>query len=203
MRVGIFGGSFDPIHYGHLQLARCCREQAKLDSVWFVPAAHQPFKPDGPFATNADRLAMLNLAISGVAGFEISTLELDRGGMSYTVDTLLTLSAMMPAAKLFLLMGADSLVDFPYWRRPADICRIAMPLVVNRGGEPAPNFEHLDQILPPERIDEIKAFQVNMPPLEHSSARIRQLIATGGSWRELVPKSVAAYIHEHHLYQAV
>src|SRR5690606_27424372 len=98
----------------------------------------------------------------GEAGFEISTLELDRGGMSYTVDTLLTLSAMLPAAELFLLMGADSLVDFPYWRRPADICRVAMPLVVNRGGEPAPNFEHLDQILPPERIDEIKAAQVNM-----------------------------------------
>jgi nicotinate-nucleotide adenylyltransferase len=203
MRVGVFGGSFDPVHCGHLELARCCRDQAKLNSVWFVPAAHQPFKPDGPFATNANRLAMLQLALQGDAGFEVSTLELDRGGTSYMIDTLLTLSAMIPAAKFFLLMGADALVDFPYWRRPADICRIATPLVVNRGGEPAPNFEHLDQFLALEQIEEIKAAQVNMPPMEHSSADIRRLIATGRSWRELVPKSVAAYIREHRLYQAV
>jgi nicotinate-nucleotide adenylyltransferase len=203
MRIGVFGGSFDPVHCGHLTLARCCREQAQLDSVWFVPAAHQPFKPDGPFASNADRLAMLNLAVAREPGFEISTLELDRGGMSYTIDTLLTLSAMIPESNLYLLMGADALVDFPYWRRPADICRIATPLVVNRGGEPAPNFEHLDQFLTSERIQEIKALQVNMPAMEHSSADIRRLIATGNSWRELVPKNVAAYIREHRLYQAV
>jgi nicotinate-nucleotide adenylyltransferase len=203
MRIGVFGGSFDPVHHGHLELARSCRDQAMLDRIWFIPAAHQPFKPDGPFATNADRLAMLELALAGETSFEISTLELDRGGMSYTIDTLLTLSAMVPDAELFLLMGADSLVDFPYWRRPADICRVATPLVVNRGGEPAPNFEHLDQILPPERIDEIKASQVTMTPMEHSSANIRRLIATGGGWRELVPKSVAAYIRKHRLYQTI
>jgi nicotinate-nucleotide adenylyltransferase len=203
MRVGVFGGSFDPVHCGHLALARCCRQQAALDRVWFIPAAHQPFKPDGPFASNADRLAMLELALAGEPGCEVSTLEIDRGGMSYTIDTLLTLSALMPTAQLFLLMGADALVDFPYWRRPADICRVTTPLIVNRGGEPAANFEHLDQVLPPERIDQIKAAQVHMPPMQHSSADIRRLIATGGAWKELVPKEVAAYIREHQLYQAI
>ena len=108
MRVGIFGGSFDPVHCGHLELGRCCRDQAQLDRIWFVPAAHQPFKPDGPFAANADRLTMLNLAIEGEKGFEISTLELDRGGMSYTVDTLLTLSAMAVSV-LLLAMAVKQL----------------------------------------------------------------------------------------------
>jgi nicotinate-nucleotide adenylyltransferase len=203
MRIGVFGGSFDPVHCGHLELARSCCDQAQLDRVWFIPAAHQPFKPDGPFAANADRLAMLELALANESSLEISTLEIDRGGMSYTVDTLLTLSAMVPDAELFLLMGADALVDFPYWRRPADICRVATPLIVNRGGEPAPNFEHLDQILPPERIEEIKAAQVKMPAMEHSSADIRRLIAVGGEWKHLVPKNVATYIRDHRLYQAI
>jgi nicotinate-nucleotide adenylyltransferase len=203
MRIGVFGGSFDPVHCGHLALAECCLEQARLDRVWFVPAAHQPFKPDGPFASNADRLAMLELALDTQPAFEISTLEVERGGMSYTIDTLLSLSSLIPAADLFLLMGADSLVDFPYWRRPVDICRVAAPLVVNRGGEPAPNFEHLDQIVTPERIAEIKEAQVVMPPMPHSSTDIRRLVATGGAWENLVPKPVATYIRDHHLYQAI
>ena len=104
---------------------------------------------------------------------------------------------------LFLMMGADSLIDFPYWRRPAEICRIATPLIVNRGGEPAPNFEHLDQIIPPNRIAEIKALQVEMPPMEHSSTDIRRLVTTGGAWEELVPEEVASYIRDHNLYQAL
>lgn len=203
MRVGVFGGSFDPVHNGHLVLAECCRDQAHLDRIWFVPAAHQPFKPDGPFAANSDRLAMLELALAPHPQFEISTLEIERGGMSYTIDTLLTLSALVPTAELFLMMGADSLVDFPFWRRPADICRIATPLVVNRGGEPAPNFDHLDQIVSLERIDQIKAAQVSMPAMEHSSSSIRQMISTSGSWKDLVPTKVAAYIRDHQLYRAI
>jgi nicotinate-nucleotide adenylyltransferase len=203
MRVGVFGGSFDPVHCGHLALAQCCREQARLDRVCFVPAAHQPFKPDGPFATNADRLAMLSVALAGEDAYEISTMEIDRGGVSYTIDTLLALSVVMPDAELFLLMGADALIDFPYWRRPADICRVATPLVVNRGGEPASNFELLESIVPPARIKEIKAAQVAMPAMEHSSSNIRRLIATGGAWHDLVPKKVATYIRDHNLYQAV
>lgn len=202
MRIGIFGGSFDPVHCGHLVLAESCREQAQLDRIWFVPAAHQPFKPDGPFATNADRLEMLKLALDGQEYFEISNLEIDRGGMSYTIDTLLTLVSVVPDAKVFLLMGADSLRDFPYWRRPADICRTATPLVVNRAGEPAPNFEHLENIVSAERQAEIESQQVEMPPVDISSSEIRRLIANHGNWQDMVPENVGEYIRDHRLYLA-
>ncbi len=119
MRLGIFGGSFDPSHNGHLRLAECCAEQAGLDAVWFVPAGVSPFKPHGPVASCADRLAMLRLAVEGLAGREISTLEIDRGGISYTADTLRQIHAARPDARLFFLMGADSLHDLPEWRHDA------------------------------------------------------------------------------------
>jgi nicotinate-nucleotide adenylyltransferase len=202
MRIGIFGGSFDPVHCGHLALAESCREQAQLDRVWFVPAAHQPFKPDGPFATNADRVEMLKLALGQYERYEISMLEIDRGGMSYTIDTLLTVKSLVPDAEVFLLMGADSLRDFPYWRRPAVICRAATPLVVNRAGESSPNFEHLEGIVSTERLAEIESQQVEMPPVDISSSEIRRLIANHGNWQDMVPKKVGEYIRDHRLYLA-
>jgi nicotinate-nucleotide adenylyltransferase len=200
MRIGIFGGSFDPVHCGHLTLAESCRAQAQLDRIWFVPAAHQPFKPDGPFASDADRVAMLKLALVDFRDAEISTLEIDRGGMSFMIDTLLTVENLLPDAKYFLLLGADSLVDFSYWRRPTDICRVATPLIVNRAGEPQPNFEHLEQIVSAERLAEIEASQVVMPPMAISSTEIRRLVAAGGDWQEMVPVEVGQYICSHQLY---
>jgi nicotinate-nucleotide adenylyltransferase len=120
--------------------------------------------------------------------------------MSYMIDTLLTVESLVPDAQLFLLLGADSLVDFPYWRRPADICRVATPLVVNRAGEPPPNFEHLEGIVSAERLAEIQACQVEMPPQAISSSEIRRLIAMGGEWEEKVPSGVANYLRDHKLY---
>ncbi len=201
MRLGLFGGSFDPVHRGHLALAASCLEQAGLERVWFVPAAQQPFKPTGPRATNVDRLAMLKLALGKSETFKISEVEIDRGGMSYTIDTLLTIKSLLPKAQLFLLMGADSLVDFPHWRRPADICQVATPLVVNRAGEPAPNFEHLESMVSFDRLAEIKACQIEMTPMAISSSEIRRLIASGGEWEQMVPDRVADYIRENRLYQ--
>ncbi len=201
MRIGLFGGSFDPVHRAHLVLAECCRSQAELDQVWFLPTAHQPFKPGGPFASNADRLAMLKLALADQAGCEIRTDEIDRGGMSYTVDTLTHLTESNPDTEWFLLMGADSLADFPFWRRPADICRLATPLVVNRAGEPAPNFGHLSEIVSPSRLAQIESLEVKMPPMAISSTSIREAIALGKEWQSQVPHAVAEYIDEHGLYQ--
>lgn len=201
MRLGIFGGSFDPIHRGHLVLAESCRQQAQLNRVWFIPTAQQPFKPDGPRANADERLAMLELALADYPNFEISRIELERGGTSYTVDTLTTVAASQPTAELFLLMGADSLVDFPHWNNPTEICRLATPLVVNRAGEPAPNFTPLTEIVSAESLAEIQANQVEMPPMEISSSEIRRLIATGGHWEEFVPVAVATFIREHRLYQ--
>jgi nicotinate-nucleotide adenylyltransferase len=201
MRLGIFGGSFDPIHRGHLVLAESCRQQAQLDRVWFIPAAQQPFKPHGPQARVEQRVAMLELALADYPNFEISQIELERGGTSYTVDTLTTIAALHPSAQLFLLMGADLLVDFPHWNNPVEICRLASPLVVNRAGEPAANFTPLIHIVSDERLAEIQANQVEMPPMEISSSEIRRLIATGGNWEEFVPVAVATFIQEHRLYQ--
>ena len=134
MRIGVFGGSFDPVHLGHLLLAECCWRQAALDRVLFVPAAQQPHKPQAPRGGDADRVAMLRLAIAGRPEFDVSTIEIDRGGVSYTVDTLRALRAAEPDAELFFLMGADSLADLPQWREPAAICELATPLVVRRAG---------------------------------------------------------------------
>lgn len=186
MKLGLFGGSFDPVHNGHLRLAACCAEQAGLDEVWFLPAAVQPLKPHGPIASDADRVAMLRLAIEGQGGFRVSTLEIDRGGVSYTVDTLRQIQADRPDAELFFLMGADSLNDLPNWREPEEVCRLATPLVVQRPGE---------------RIDsEVEHVRVEMPPKDISSSTIRERIGNGEPIADLVPEAVAQYLQENGLY---
>jgi nicotinate-nucleotide adenylyltransferase len=200
MRLGVFGGSFDPPHEGHLLLADCCWRLASLDEVAFVPAAQQPLKPLGPIASDADRLAMLRAAIAGRAEFSASSLEIERGGVSYTVETLRALKRARPATELYFLMGADSLGDFPAWLEPATICELATPLVVRRAGSPAPDFSKLAPFVSPQRLSEITAAEVEMPLTPISSSEIRRLIAEGGDWRAMVPKAVAGYIEGRRLY---
>ncbi len=115
MRLGILGGTFDPVHYGHLLLAEQTREQCGLDRIWFLPAAVPPHKRSAPLTPGARRIEMLRLAIAGHEAFEVSTLEIDRGGVSYTLDTLSAVRQQQPEAELFFLMGADSLRDLPTW----------------------------------------------------------------------------------------
>ena len=201
MRVGVFGGSFDPVHLGHLRLADCCWRQARLDRVKFVPASRQPHKPSGPVADDAHRVAMLRLALERPE-FYVSTIEIYRGGVSYTVDTLRTLHERLPGAELFFLMGADSLADLPHWRDPQTICELATPLVVRRAGMDEPDFDALRPLITAERLAEIQDLQVEMPETPISSSGIRQLIARQGQWRTLAPPAVAEYIDAHRLYQA-
>jgi nicotinate-nucleotide adenylyltransferase len=201
MRIGVFGGSFDPVHLGHLRLADCCWRQARLDRVEFVPAARQPHKPHGLVASAADRIAMLEMALENRPELGVSTLEVDRGGVSYTIDTLRAMSAAQPEAELFFLMGADSLADFPHWREPEAICRVALPLVVRRAGAPEPDFDALRPFVSASRLKEIRASQVEMPATPISSSEIRRLVAEGGDWRSLVPQKVADLIDERRLYQ--
>jgi nicotinate-nucleotide adenylyltransferase len=202
MRIGVFGGSFDPVHWGHLRLADCCWRQAGLELVEFVPAASQPLKPEGPMAAAGDRLAMVEAAIRERPEFAASSVEVDRGGVSYTVDTLSELQAQRPGAELFFLMGADSLADFPHWREPAAICRLATPLVVRRAGSPPPDFAALAPFVSAVRLAEIHSAQVEMPDTPISSSAIRRLVAAGGQWRSLVPPAVADYIDAHRLYRS-
>lgn len=136
MRLGIYGGTFDPIHYGHLLLAECCREQCQLDQVWFMPAEVPPHKQAQPLTAGRQRVEMLQLAIGGHEAFAVSRLELERGGVSFTVDTLAQLHQEDPTRELFLLLGADSLLDLPNWREPERICSLATLVVVGRPGRP-------------------------------------------------------------------
>ena len=200
MRLGIFGGSFDPVHNGHLELARCCQRVAALDEVWFTPTAVQPLKQHGPRASDAQRLAMLELAIAAEEsepgrprprpGWQICKLEIDRGGLSYTVDTLGTIHSERPDDELFFLMGADAVGDVPHWKHPAEIFRLATPLVVHRAGQPPPDLSTLMRLCTPPHIPRL----VDMPAAEISSSDIRRRIAAGEPIDAIVPSPVAHYI---------
>jgi nicotinate-nucleotide adenylyltransferase len=209
MRLGIFGGSFNPVHYGHLLLAESAREQLALEEVWLIPAAVSPFKVGQEQAPAKVRLEMLELALAGSEHLRASSLEIDRGGISYTVETLAEIARQHPATArpadritaLFLLMGADALHDLPTWREPARICELATPAVVRRGGAPDPDFSGLAAIVSPDRLAEIRAAQVQMPLVELSSTDLRARAAAGQSLRYRTPRAVEKYIETHCLYQ--
>ena len=200
-RIGILGGSFDPLHTGHLLLAECCREQCALDKVLFIPTAISPLKEAGSHATNQQRLDMLTLGIAGQNRFEISDLELRRGGKSYTYETLETLTADNPQDEFYFLMGADSLADFSKWKEPQRICELATLAIVSRPGCPPLDFQLLENYASPEYIAQVKEFQVAMPAVDLSSSEIRQKTAYGKSIRYHLPRSVEQYIRQEQLYQ--
>lgn len=202
MRLGIFGGSFDPVHYAHLLLAECAREQLRLDEVWLIPAATPPHKQGQAQAPGKARLEMLELALGGDTALRASSLELDRGGTSYTVDTLRQVQKLHPAADIFLLMGADSLADLPTWREPVEICQLATPAVVSRSGAAPVDFAVLAGIVDAGRLGVIRKAQVEMPLLALSSTDLRRRAASGGSLRFRTPRAVEQYIAAHGLYRA-
>lgn len=200
MRVGVFGGTFDPIHYGHLLLAETCREQCDLDQVWLLPANVPPHKQQHRLTPVQHRLAMLQLAVAGHEAFVVSELEIQRGGVSYTVDTLSAILQQEPAAELYLLMGADSLNELPTWHRAARICELAVPIVVRRRGEPEPDFGVLSDLVSDARLGEIRQQEVQMPLFEYSSTEIRQLATAGRSIRYRTTRAVEQYIKSNGLY---
>jgi nicotinate-nucleotide adenylyltransferase len=201
MRLGVYGGSFDPIHLGHLLLAESCREAAGLQEVWFVPAAQSPHKQGRTTTAAHHRLEMVRLAIQGRQDFIVCSEEIDRGGISYTVDTLEWIQARRPEAELFLLLGADSLVDLPRWRSPQRICELALPLVVDRPGSKAPDLEVLTPLVPAPRLQAARSSLVEMPQIGISSSVLRERVAQGRSIRYQTPEAVVDYIHSHGLYR--
>lgn len=201
MRIGIFGGSFDPVHLGHLLLAESCREQCELEQVWFLPAAVPPHKTGKQLAPAKDRVEMLQLATAGHAEFRVSTVELKRGGVSYTADTLHELHQQLRDSQLFFLMGADSLRDLPDWHEPRRICALAVPIVVARAGAPEPDWEALRPLVDEARWEQIRGCQVTMPQVDISSTDIRARTASGRSIRFRTPRAVERYIETHQLYR--
>jgi nicotinate-nucleotide adenylyltransferase len=144
---------------------------------------------------------MLRLAIAGHAAFVVSELEIERGGVSYTVETLAAIDQRHPGHELCFLMGADSLRDLPTWREAARICQLAVPIVVRRGNAPEPDFGVLSDLVSAERLEEFRRHQVQMPLVEFSSTAIRQLVAAGRSIRYQTPRAVEKYIETHKLYR--
>ncbi len=199
--MAVFGGSFDPVHLGHLLLAESCREQCRLDQVWFLPAAVPPHKTDRTMTSAKQRIEMLKLAVGGHEALRVSTIEVERGGVSYTVDTLAAIGQRHPDAQLFLLMGADTLYDLPNWREPERVCQLAVPVVVRRSGSPPPDFELLRPIVSHQQWLLVQQHQVVMPILELTSTDIRQRVAAGNSIRYRTPRAVEKYIETNGLYR--
>jgi nicotinate-nucleotide adenylyltransferase len=202
MRLGLLGGSFDPIHYGHLLLAECCREQCRLDRVYFLPTAVPPHKQGRALTPGPLRVEMIELAIAGHEGFVVSRYEVQRGGVNYTVDTLTHFHQQEnPDAELFFLMGADMLYDLPNWRDARRVCQLATPVVVSRAGAEPVDFGGLAGIASPERVEQFRGHQVEMPQIGISSTQVRQRVAAGQSIRYRVPRAVEIFIATHGLYQ--
>ncbi len=200
MRLGLLGGTFDPVHFGHLLLAECCREQCRLDAVWFLPTAIPPHKQDRHPTSAEARIAMLQLAIGGNKAFSVNCHEVERGGVNYTVETLEHFHRELPEAALFFLVGADMLHDLPHWRQASRLCELATFVAVRRPGEPAPDFQALASIATPEQIDRACRHQVEMPEIGFSSTEIRRRVAAGQSIRYQTPRAVEKYIEQHGLY---
>ncbi|MEX1231969.1 MAG: nicotinate-nucleotide adenylyltransferase [Planctomycetaceae bacterium] len=199
MRLGIFGGTFDPVHFGHLVLAEQCREQCQLDEVWFVPAAVPPHKRETPITPGKQRVEMLELALAGMPQFKISDIELKRTGLSFTVETLAAIAANRPDDELYLLIGADSLNDFPTWREPERIAELAAIVAVNRG-EPS----SVDKAAACKSLGETISSRVQfvtMPGIAISATDLRNRVSSGRSLRFLVPRAVEEYIVQHELYR--
>lgn len=203
MRLGLFGGTFDPVHLAHLILAESCREQCQLDAVWFLPAGDPPHKGAKTITPGNARVEMLDFAIAGHPSFHVSRMELERDGKSYTFQTLERLHAEDPARELFFLIGADSLADFPTWREPRRILELATIVAVNRGDRPLPDVDDVARRIAGniaagtvrERIR-----TVTMPGVDISSTDIRTRAKSGRSIRYLVPRAVEVYIGEKKLY---
>jgi nicotinate-nucleotide adenylyltransferase len=196
MRLGLFGGTFDPIHLGHLILAEQCRESCGLDRVWFVVAGEPPHKR-GDRTAVTHRLEMARIAVAGHSAFAVSDLEATRPGPHYSVETLETVHRERPSDELFFLIGADSLNDFPSWREPGRIAELATIVVVNR-----PGIEHVEQANWPKLgADSLPVLSVEIPSIGIASSDLRCRVAHGKSIRFMVPRGVEAFIEAQGLYR--
>ncbi len=200
-RIGLFGGTFDPIHLGHLLIAEHAREYLQLDQVRFLPAATAPHKQHQRATDAKQRWEMVQLAVGGNPFFYADDRELRRGGTSYTVDTLREIKGELPQAELFFLMGADSLEELHTWREPKRICEMAFVAVVARGGRELPNMQLLKPYLPEEQHLQLEQHCVPMPQMEISSSDIRERIEAGKTVRYQLHPAVEAYINARGLYR--
>lgn len=188
-RIGLFGGSFDPVHLGHLLAAQAAIEELGLDRLFFIPAAQSPFKPETKPTAPTERVRLLRLALAGKTNCEIDEQELRRGGISYTIETLRDYARRFPKAELFHLIGADSAAKLQEWREANELARLAQFVAIPRPGQAPLNFP------PPFRGRMLKGF-----PCDISSSQIRARVKTGLPIEHLVPPPVAEAIRAAKLY---
>jgi len=179
MNIGLYGGSFDPVHLGHLLVAQAAKEELSLDRIFFIPASHSPFKPQSHASPAAERLRLLRLALCGFVWSEVDDQEIRRGGVSYSIDTVRDYLTRFPKATLHYLIGADNVATLPKWREANELAKLTQFIVIPRPGE-----QPMD--LPaPFSGKTLKGF-----PLAVSSSEIRERVRTGLPIRNLVPAAV-------------
>lgn len=189
LKIGLFGGSFDPVHLGHLLVAQAAIEELGLDRLFFIPAALSPFKSENEPAPHSVRLQLLRLALAGKTNYEVDDQEIMRGGVSYSIETLRDYAKRFPKAELFYLIGADNVAKLNEWREANDLAKLAEFVAIPRPGVNAVEFPK------PFRGRRLKGF-----PLDISSSQIRARVKTGLPIDFLVPPSVAEAIHVARLY---
>ena len=189
MKIGLFGGSFDPVHLGHLLVAQAAREELNLTRLFFIPVSQSPFKPDRQPISALERLRLLRLALAGKSWCEIDEQEIQRGGTSYTIDTLRNYTQRFPGAELFYLIGGDHVAKLPQWRAADELSRLAEFVVIPRPGQVEVDFPK------PFRGRRLNGF-----PLGVSSSQIRARVKAGQPIDHLVSAAVAEAIHNNRLY---
>lgn len=192
MRLGIMGGTFNPVHYGHLIAGQEVKEKMNLDKIIFIPSAHPPHKDEKELAGARDRLAMLKLALGQAPYFSLSALEIDRGGKSYSFVTMRALHKLSgPETRFFFILGTDAMRDIFSWKNVEEFLKLCRLIVINR-----PGFSRgaLKKKMPPFHF-------VRVTPVAISSHHIRKRVREGKPITYLVPEKVEAYIKRHNLYR--
>lgn len=198
MNIGVLGGTFDPIHMGHLIVAEEIRGQLDLAEVLFVPAGEPWLKTKNSISSAEHRVQMVRLAIADEPAFQLSTMEIERAGPSYTIDTIVQFNSQMGAGdKLFFILGWDNLMQLPQWREPSRLVQMCSLVAVPRVGYPSPDLNTLEAAIPGLSQSVIL---LHTPQIEISSSEIRSRVARGLSIHHLVPEPVEKYIREHNLY---
>lgn len=195
-RLGVYGGTFDPVHHGHLAVARSVRQAFDLDRILFIPARQSPLRVP-PLASANDRLAMVRCAVEGVPGLEVSAIDVERPGPSYMIDTLQGLASQRPTAELFLILGADALNELPAWRQAERILMAARIIAVPRPGH---STQIPSQVLALHPDADRRIHGHPMPLVDVSASQIRAQCARGRPVDAWVPRAVAEYIAAHDLY---
>lgn len=200
MRIGVYGGSFDPVHIGHLLLAETARVQQSLDRVDFVPLGTPPHLKNVRTSSEM-RYQMLLAALAPYPEFTVERFEIDSPKVSYTIDTLRYYQERYPQDEIFLILSSETLNDLPNWRFPAEICQTASLIVACRAGYPDPDFDALRRFVSEERVNVFRSQTIAMPSLEISSSAIRTRVAAGQSIRFMTLDGVIKIVQENGLYK--